>query len=105
MPWVNGAALAVRLESLYDIGVMDENYFLFCSDADWCYTARARGWEVWYCATADCIHETGVSTHLTAATQKYLPRDQAYWCTKWAGSELHRRGIIEFGLSGLNFVQ
>lgn len=61
MPWVNGACLIVRRKAIIDIGLMDENFFLICSDSDWCYTARMRGWEVWYIADAECYHEEGVS--------------------------------------------
>ena len=62
MPWVNGACLMIRKSTVIDIGLMDENFVLICSDSDWCYTARMRGWEVWYIADAQCLHESGVSS-------------------------------------------
>jgi len=61
MPWVNGACLITRKSTIIDIGLMDENFVLICSDSDWCYTARQRGWQVWYIADAECLHEQGVS--------------------------------------------
>ncbi len=103
MPWVNGAFLAARIEALLDFGVMDESMFLFGSDSDWCYTARARNWEVWYCAQAECIHEMGTSQHPTVESTEHFHRDMAYWRDKWLGSELFRRLNVEFGIGSINF--
>ncbi len=103
MPWVNGAVLAARIEALLDFGTMDENMFLFGSDSDWCYTARARNWEVWYCAQADCIHEVGTSQNPTVESSNHFHRDMAYWQEKWLGSALFKRLNEAFGLSSLNF--
>jgi GT2 family glycosyltransferase len=103
MPWVNGAVVVARTEALLDFGVMDENMFLFGSDSDWCYTARARNWEVWYCAEAECIHEVGASQNPTVETTMHFQRDMAYWQEKWLAGGLYRRLNAEFGLSGLNF--
>jgi GT2 family glycosyltransferase len=92
MPWVNGACLIARTNAVFDIGLMDENYFLVMSDADWCYTARARGWEVWYCAEAECRHEVGITgspppPELAVA----MARDAAFFRDKWLGSKLYTR--------------
>jgi GT2 family glycosyltransferase len=103
MPWVNGAVLAARTEALLDFGVMDENMFLFGSVSDWCYTARTRNWEVWYCAEAECIHEVGTSQNPTVESTNHFHRDMAYWQSKWLGSGLFRRLNEQFGLSSLNF--
>ncbi|MFN4242715.1 MAG: glycosyltransferase [Tepidisphaerales bacterium] len=88
MPWVNGACMAVRTEMLLDTGLMDEGYFLIASDSDFCFTARQRGWEVWYCADAVVLHETGgvsrQQTDLDAAA--YFNADQARFRDKWVGT-------------------
>jgi N-acetylglucosaminyl-diphospho-decaprenol L-rhamnosyltransferase len=90
MPWVNGACLIVRLSAVIDFGLMDENFFLIGSDSDWCYTARLRGWEVWYCAEAECLHEWGVSRNPpTPEVAQTMARDQVYWHAKWVGSRAH----------------
>lgn len=88
MPWVNGACMAVRTEMLFDTGLMDEGYFLIASDSDFCFTARQRGWDVWYCAEATVLHETGgISQHqpdLDAAA--HFNADQARFRDKWVGT-------------------
>lgn len=92
MPWVNGAAMFVRTEAFIEFGMMDANMVLFGSDSDWCYTARARGWEVWYCAEAECTHEGGESwLHSSAEIDGVLRRDMQFWRDKWVGSALFER--------------
>jgi GT2 family glycosyltransferase len=59
--WVNGAVMGVRLEAVVEFGLMDERMYLVGSDADWCFTARLRGWEVWYCAEVEVLHDGGIS--------------------------------------------
>ena len=88
MPWVNGACQMVRVESLYDTGLMDEKFFLLCSDSDICFTARARGWDVWYCADATVRHETGgTSQKVTSLTAlRHSGTDQLHFRDKWLGS-------------------
>jgi GT2 family glycosyltransferase len=83
-PWVNGSCMITRLEAAVEFGLMDENFKLLCCDADWCYTARARGWEVWYCAEAECLHESGVSHKPTSGEMiEIFKRDTDYFREKW----------------------
>ena len=66
--------------------------FLIGSDSDWCYTARLRGWEVWYCADAEVIHEGGVtSREPNPAMQPVMMRDMTYWRDKWVGTKVFER--------------
>jgi len=97
VPWVNGACFMARLEAVLEIGLMDENMLMLGSDSDWCYTARARGWEVWYCADAVCHHEVGVSNRGGSPELiKIFQADMGYWRDKWVGSALFARLATEF---------
>ena len=89
-PWVTGAATIVRLDLVPDVGLMDPNYFLISSDADWCYTARLRGFECWYIADAVCVHEIGVSGRTDTPFQKEKRMDQIYGADKWYTGEAYR---------------
>jgi len=92
MPWVNGAVMCVRMEAVVDFGLMDHNMFLIGSDSDWCYTARQRGWEVWYCAECEVIHEGGVTVGPPRLDlQPVMIRDMTYWRDKWLGTRLYER--------------
>src|SRR5579862_5463805 len=96
MPWINGACMFARMDAVIEFGLMDENMLMLGSDSDWCYTARARGWEVWYIAETEVIHEAGVSSKPTAALQPLFATDMNFWREKWVGSTLHARLDQEF---------
>jgi GT2 family glycosyltransferase len=92
MPWVNGAAVFARMSAVLEFGLMDENMVMIGSDSDWCYTARTRGWEVWYCADAEAIHEGGVTKkELSPEMQAVFNNDMTWWRNKWMGTALFNR--------------
>lgn len=96
MPWANGACMIVRLDLIPNVGLMDPNYFLIGSDSDWSFTARARGYEVWYIADAVCVHEQGVTAGETSKElSRIMVSDMNYFRTKWVGSELFKELSLE----------
>jgi len=54
--WVLGACMMVRRDALRDFGLMDERFFLYFEDVDWCYRAWKSGWKVYYVADAVMQH-------------------------------------------------
>jgi GT2 family glycosyltransferase len=100
--WVNGACMMARTSAIIEIGLMDENMLMLGSDSDWCYTARARKWEVWYCADAECLHEVGVSARGgSPELTKIFVSDMGYWRDKWVGSALFAKLATEFAFADL----
>jgi len=55
--WVLGAAMLVRRRAVRDVGLMDERYFLYFEDVDWCQRMARHGYEVLYCGEAVFVHE------------------------------------------------
>ena len=60
--WVSGACMAIRRETLRNIGPLDERFFMYFEDADLCRRARAAGWLVYYLPHVEIIHQTGASS-------------------------------------------
>jgi GT2 family glycosyltransferase/lipopolysaccharide/colanic/teichoic acid biosynthesis glycosyltransferase len=54
--WVLGAAMFVRREAVDNVGMMDERFFLYFEDVDWCYRMKQRGLKVYYLADAVVEH-------------------------------------------------
>lgn len=54
--WVAGTAVLVRRAALDEVGPLDESYFLYAEDHDWCRRMRAAGWEVWVAPQARAEH-------------------------------------------------
>lgn len=60
--WVLGAALLVRRQVIDQVGLLDENYFLYAEERDWCYRIKQAGWEVGVLMDAEIVHYGGQST-------------------------------------------
>lgn len=54
--WCIGGCLMVRREAADDVGLMDERFFLYFEDVDWCYRMHQRNWQVVYHPEARVIH-------------------------------------------------
>ena len=54
--WIVGACLITRREAVEDIGGLDEDFFMFHEDTDWCYRFKKRGWKVIFNPEAEVIH-------------------------------------------------
>lgn len=76
--WVSGASMVVRREVFEQVGLMDEGYFLYYEETDFCRRARQAGWDVWYLPAARVMHIAGQSTGVTGR-QTVIPRRPAYW--------------------------
>jgi len=56
-----GADLAVRRSVIEQVGLLDEGYFMYCEELDWCMRIKRAGWEIWY-VPAPIIHFGAQST-------------------------------------------
>jgi len=54
--WLLGAAMFVRREAVDSVGMMDERFFLYFEDVDWCYRMKQRALSVYYVADAVVEH-------------------------------------------------
>jgi GT2 family glycosyltransferase len=59
---VVGACMLVRLSAIDRAGLLDEAFFMYGEDLDWCYRIKARGWRVFYEPSAVVHHFKGAST-------------------------------------------
>lgn len=59
--WVSGACLLVRRASAESAGLLDERYFMYCEDVDFCAAVRAQGGRVYFVPQARVVHLRGRS--------------------------------------------
>jgi GT2 family glycosyltransferase len=59
--WAMGSCMLLRRAALDDVGVFDEDFFLFSEEVDWYRRAADRGWSVVFTPDAHCIHVGGAS--------------------------------------------
>ncbi len=60
--FVLGAAMFVRAAAIHDVGGLDEDYFMYCEEMDWCLRLRAAGWGIYAVPTAHVLHFEGQSS-------------------------------------------
>jgi GT2 family glycosyltransferase len=60
-----GAFMMVRSAAIDQIGLLDETFFMYGEDIDWCYRIKSTGWKVMYYGSAKIIHYKGGSTKKT----------------------------------------
>jgi N-acetylglucosaminyl-diphospho-decaprenol L-rhamnosyltransferase len=56
-----GAALLVRRDAIDAVGLLDESFFLFSEEVDWCYRFREAGWSVLFYPGAEVVHVGGAA--------------------------------------------
>lgn len=59
--WVPGTAMIVRSEATTEVGLLDERYFMYGEDLDWCWRFRRAGWRIGVCSSVVFRHAGSVS--------------------------------------------
>jgi N-acetylglucosaminyl-diphospho-decaprenol L-rhamnosyltransferase len=59
---VNGAFMLCRAEAIAAVGLLDEGYWLYMEDLDWCHRFWDAGWKVFYEPAATALHVKGASS-------------------------------------------
>lgn len=73
--WVSGASFMVRRELFEQIGLLDEGFFMYYEEVDFCRRAKAAGWQVWHVPDSQVVHQEGASSGIREAAR---PRPR-YW--------------------------
>ena len=93
--WVSGALLMVRAAAIEQVGPLDEAYFMYAEEMDWCYRLRRARWLV--------VHVPGArAVHLGGGTSRRVPRPKRaqLYRSKWLFMRKHR-GIVPATLFSL----
>lgn len=77
--WVCGASMMVRTALLEEIGSLDEGYFLYHEEVDFCLRAARAGWQCWYVPQSRVMHIAGQATGIVTMTDRRPARRPAYW--------------------------
>jgi N-acetylglucosaminyl-diphospho-decaprenol L-rhamnosyltransferase len=74
--WIPGASMLIRRQVFESVGLMDEGYFLYYEETDYCLQAKRGGWSCWYVPESVVMHIGGQSTgvHAPEEAPKRLPK-------------------------------
>ncbi len=96
--WVIGACLLVRRQVYEQVGGLDEGFFMYSEELDWCRRIKDAGWQVVYLPTATVIHHEGRSSEqVVPARHIYFQSSKVRYFRKHHGAlraELLRRFLL-----------
>ncbi len=105
--YLSGAALLVRKEVIEQVGGLDDGYFMYLEDVDWCIRIRRAGWKLGFVPDVDILHYAGASfkgdrlkKSYRAANPESFKSIMRYLHTYFgAGSRLAVRTVITLSLA------
>jgi GT2 family glycosyltransferase len=95
--WVSGASTMIRRDVLDQVGLFDENFFLYFEETDLCRRAAEAGWQTWFVHEASVEHEVGVATGIKDTKRRTPP----YWFASRRYYFLKQGGRGELWLANL----
>lgn len=57
-----GACMLARRRTIEQVGLLDERYFIYSEEVEWCWRIRQAGWAIWQVPAAQVVHIGGAST-------------------------------------------
>ncbi|WP_404711338.1 glycosyltransferase family 2 protein [Sphingomonas sp. MMS24-J13] len=101
--WVSGTSMMVRRLVIERIGLMDEGYFLYFEETDYCARARDAGFDIWTVPASRVVHIGGQATGVTGEARA-VKRRPRYWFASRARFFLHAHGLACTHLANLMWL-
>lgn len=76
--WVAGASMMIRRAVFETAGLLDERYFMYFEEVDFCLAARRAGWSCWYVPASRVVHLVGAVSQMSD-NRRHRARRPAYW--------------------------
>ena len=101
--WVAGASMMIRREVFEDVGLMDEGYFLYFEEVDFCLAAARAQWPTYYVPDSRVMHLVGQSTQVSDERRQRgrIPR---YWFESRARFFTKNHGRLKRRLADVTFT-
>jgi GT2 family glycosyltransferase len=99
-----GACMLIDRTAWQDVGPLDEGYFMYLEEIDWCRRARQRGWQIWHHPAAVAIHHGGQSTRQQPDVMfAQLWRSRLRYYQRFSNPAYNRlvHALVRFGLGRL----
>ena len=91
---VVGACMLVRREAVEQVGPLDEGYFFFLEETDWCLRMARRGWKTYVVPSARVVHLQGRSAEADPAAARI-----EYYRSRYRFFALHRSRVSRGALA------
>ncbi len=86
---VSGAFIIVRQEVIRQVGLLDEDYFMYAEDIDWCLRIRNAGWNIWYVPTVTILHKKKQSGRANILKKRRVTTEIYFHTYNWLFYKKH----------------
>ena len=101
--WITGACMLVRARTIAEVGLLDDGYFMYSEETDWCLRIKNKGWKIWYLSNAEIYHLGGGSAKRTSLLQlSLLYQNKIRYFNKFYGPTQAR--LLRYGLALAYFL-
>ena len=98
--WLAGASMLIRRQLIEQIGLMDDSYFLYFEETDYCLSAQRAGWKTFYVVESSVTHIGSVSTGF----KDHSRPTPAFWYASRRYYFLKNHGRLTLWLANLAYV-
>ena len=85
--WITGAAMLTRRGIYDELGGLDEDFFMYSEELDWCRRIKEAGWEIHYYPDAQIVHYEGKSSEqVVAARHIHFQTSKVHYARKYHGA-------------------
>jgi len=104
--WVAGASLIVRREVFEKVGLLNDDYFMYFEEVDFCLSAHRAGYECWYVPASRVVHLVGQASGINSKndTAKPAKRRPAYWFESRRRYFVTNHGRVQAALADAAFI-
>jgi hypothetical protein len=111
---IQGASLMLRKAALEQVGLLDEDYFIYTEEVDLCYRLQKAGWELAYVPQSQVVHYGGQSTQQVAGEMfLHLYKSKLIFIRKhygWGAAQLYKlvlllASLVRLALSPLAYLE
>jgi GT2 family glycosyltransferase len=101
--WVTGGCLLVRRDCFRQLGGLDESFFLYYEDVDFCRRAAAAGWGVWFDPSVEVTHHWPLHARRVPAPLRLMTRHAllTYARKHWSGFRARLMSAVVWAEAGL----
>jgi len=101
--WLPGASMMVRATTFNDVGLLDDDYFLYYEETDFCLNSLRKGWQCWYVPDSRIMHIAGASTGVTGVKNK-ANRLPQYWFDSRKRYFVKNHGVVYAALADIAWL-
>jgi GT2 family glycosyltransferase len=92
LDYISGGSLFTRAENFRELGLLPAGYFIYWEETDWCFQARAKGYELNICMTAICYDKVSTTMGRGFLAEFYYTRNGLYFVDKYK-KQANRRAL------------